>query len=118
MTLRGTIMQTEPVQVSLNTSAVSLLIQGRNDPHNPRIIKVEESGDLFYSGIKPKIRLCGLWLQRAGFVPGNFVSITNPLPGILTLQALKHANLINEANFLTTMAKLDKAIKAVDSPTK
>ena len=40
-----------------------------------RTLKIEEDGDYNRGRIKPKIRLMGQWLERAGFKPGTRVSV-------------------------------------------
>jgi hypothetical protein len=37
--------------------------------------------------IKPKIRLTGRWLERAGFRPGNHVQVTCASPGVIELRS-------------------------------
>jgi type I toxin-antitoxin system toxin SymE len=51
-----------------------------------RTLKIEADGDR-WKGIKPKIRLMGRWLERAGFRPGNRVHITCVAPGIIELSS-------------------------------
>jgi hypothetical protein len=51
-----------------------------------RVLKIEAIGDLWSRGIKPKIRLCGLWLERAGFKPGHKVRVISARRGELTLR--------------------------------
>ena len=41
-----------------------------------RSLAVEASGDFFYRRVRPKIRLSGRWLERAGFRPGSRVTVT------------------------------------------
>jgi hypothetical protein len=41
----------------------------------PRILKVEETGDFYASNVRPRIRLSGRWLERAGFKPGHGVQV-------------------------------------------
>jgi hypothetical protein len=52
----------------------------------PRRLKIEAVGDFAYRRIKPRIRLSGQWLERAGFKPGHRVEITSSQPGELSLQ--------------------------------
>ena len=49
-------------------------------------LKIEAIGDFAGRKIKPRIRLSGHWLERAGFKPGHRVSILMSKPGELTLQ--------------------------------
>jgi hypothetical protein len=51
-----------------------------------RILKIEAIGDFAYRKIKPRIRLSGHWLEKAGFKPGNRVEISSSKPGELSLQ--------------------------------
>jgi hypothetical protein len=51
-----------------------------------RNLKIEAIGDFAYRKIKPRIRLSGLWLERAGFRPGHRVEISSSKPGELSLQ--------------------------------
>ena len=60
-----------------------------------RTLKIEVAGDFWKGGIKPKIRLMGQWLERAGFQPGNRVSVTCLSPGIIELRAAA-ASLLND----------------------
>lgn len=53
-----------------------------------RTLKIEASGDFWKGLIKPKIRLTGHWLERAGFRPGNRVHITYVAPGVIELRSL------------------------------
>lgn len=52
-----------------------------------RTLKIEADGDR-WSGVKPKIRLVGRWLERAGFMPGNHVRVTSIAPGVIELCSL------------------------------
>jgi hypothetical protein len=49
-----------------------------------RTLKIEI--DPWVQPVKPKIRLTGRWLERAGFKPGHRVEIHFPEPGTLTLR--------------------------------
>jgi len=51
-----------------------------------RTLKIEEDGDYWKGGVKPKIRLRGNWLERAGFRPGHRVCVKCVAPGILELR--------------------------------
>jgi len=51
-----------------------------------RSLKIEEAGDFWRGGIKPRILLAGKWLERAGFKPGHRVEILIEQPGTMTLQ--------------------------------
>lgn len=58
-------------------------------PNEPpvRTLKIEADGDFFKGLIKPKIRLVGRWLERAGFSPGNRVHVTCVAPGVIELRS-------------------------------
>jgi hypothetical protein len=51
-----------------------------------RSLKIEAVGDFARCKIKPRIRLTGHWLERAGFKPGHRVEIQSSKTGELTLQ--------------------------------
>jgi hypothetical protein len=53
-----------------------------------RTLKIEATGDFFAGKVKPKIRLCGKWLEQAGFKPGERVELVMTEPGTLTLRAV------------------------------
>ena len=53
-----------------------------------RTLKLEEAGDFWRKKTKPKIRLSGHWLARAGFPPGQRVSVEVVGPGILRLTSV------------------------------
>ncbi len=52
-----------------------------------RVLKIEADGDAWKGLIKPKIRLMGHWLERAGFRPGHHVQVTCVTPGIIELRS-------------------------------
>ena len=52
-----------------------------------RTLKIEEDGDFISGRIKPKIRLMGRWLERAGFKPGTRVSVTCLGSGVIELRS-------------------------------
>ena len=54
-----------------------------------RSLKIEATGDFFKGLVKPKIRVSGRWLERAGFRPGGRVSLKCVAPGIIKLQAVE-----------------------------
>ncbi len=56
-------------------------------PLSQRKLKIEAAGDSWKGRIKPKIRLMGRWLERAGFRPGETVLVTCVAPGILELRS-------------------------------
>jgi hypothetical protein len=56
-----------------------------------RSLKIEAVGDFAYRKIKPRIRLSGHWLEKAGFKPGHRAVIHESSPGELTLQFKERA---------------------------
>ncbi len=58
---------------------------------NQRTLKIEAIGDFYRGKITPRIRLCGYWLGRAGFKPGQRVAIHLLKPGEMTLQLKEEA---------------------------
>ena len=52
-----------------------------------RMLKIEASGDFWKGLIRPKIRIMGRWLERAGFRPGNRVHVTCVAPGVIELRS-------------------------------
>lgn len=60
-----------------------------------RKLKIEADGDFWKGLMKPKIRLMGRWLARAGFQPGNRVHVTCVAPGVIELRSLEVA-MVNE----------------------
>lgn len=57
-------------------------------PPSVRTLRIEADGDFWKGLIKPKIRLTGRWLERAGFKPGNHVRVTHLAPGVMELRSL------------------------------
>jgi hypothetical protein len=54
---------------------------------NARLLKIEEEGDPWKGRAKPKIRLQGKWLERAGFRPGHRVSVSCIADGVIELRS-------------------------------
>jgi hypothetical protein len=52
-----------------------------------RTLKIEADGDGWKGTIKPKIRLTGRWLERAGFKPGSHVHVACIAPGLIELRS-------------------------------
>ena len=50
-----------------------------------RNLKIEATGDFWRGKVRPKIRLTGRWLERAGFTPGHRVTVELTDAGCLTL---------------------------------
>lgn len=61
-----------------------------------RMLKIEEDGGFFRRRTKPKIRLMGHWLERAGFRPGTRVTVTCLAPGVIELRS--DAFMMNEGD--------------------
>jgi hypothetical protein len=59
-----------------------------------RSLKIEAEGDLWKGIIKPKIRLIGRWLERAGFCPGLRVQVRCLAPGVIELRSAQVADVI------------------------
>jgi hypothetical protein len=55
---------------------------------NARTLKIEATGDFWRGKVRPKIRLTGRWLERAGFPPGERVTVEVTGAGCLTLRAV------------------------------
>ena len=56
-----------------------------------RSLQIEAVGDFARGEIKPRIRLHGNWLERAGFKPGHRVEVRLDRPGTMTLSFLELA---------------------------
>src|ERR1035438_4435958 len=52
-----------------------------------RKLKIEADGDPWKGLTKPKIRLTGRWLERAGFSSGSHVHVTCVAPGVIELRS-------------------------------
>ena len=59
-------------------------------PVRRRSLKIEGIGDFAYRKIKPRIRLSGRWLEKAGFKPGHRAVIHESRPGELVLEFKEH----------------------------
>ena len=76
-------------------------MQRTDSPHGAepsisfRTLKIEEHGNAWKGRIKPKIRLLGLWLERAGFKPGTRVHVRCVAPGLIELRS-PDATMLNE----------------------
>ena len=55
----------------------------------PRVrrLKIETEGDFWEGLTKPKIRLTGRWLERAGCSPGQHVHVACVAPGVIELRS-------------------------------
>ena len=58
--------------------------------HNKRTLKIEAVGDFAERKTKPRIRLSGHWLEKAGFKPGHRVAIYVSRVGELTVRFEEH----------------------------
>jgi hypothetical protein len=67
----------------------SMNTQANQIPIKPRSLQIEATGDFWRGNVKPRIRLCGQWLKRAGFDAGCRVEIQLDEPGKLTLQLVR-----------------------------
>jgi Toxin SymE, type I toxin-antitoxin system len=85
--------QSEPA-VQATHGLASKLSDGKGEKAmRPRVLKIEESGDVFRRKVHPKIRLSGRWLERAGFKPGHRVRVEWIESGVLTLRSVETAPL-------------------------
>jgi len=60
------------------------LLDGSSAHASVRTLKIEAEGDSWKGSIRPKIRLMGHWLERAGFSPGHRVHVTCVARGLKT----------------------------------
>jgi hypothetical protein len=56
-----------------------------------RSLKIEKDGDYWKGRTKPKIRLVGRWLEKAGFIPGSRVQVVCIAPGVIELRCAEEA---------------------------
>jgi hypothetical protein len=69
-------------------------VEGPLSPASPggmspsRTLKIEREGDRWRGGFKPKIRIMGRWLERAGFPPEARVQVVHTAPGVIELRVL------------------------------
>jgi Toxin SymE, type I toxin-antitoxin system len=68
----------------------------RQNALTSRTLKIEEDGDHWRGRIKPKIRLRGHWLEKAGFKPGNRVSVNCLAHGVIELRSRAATFTLNE----------------------
>ena len=63
--------------------------QGTESPgiRSARSLKIEAEGNRWKAILKPKIRLMGRWLERAGFKPGSQVQVICVAPGVIELRS-------------------------------
>jgi hypothetical protein len=85
--------------LNLHPASAPIPLAGSNLPRclsmkpvmHPRILKIEETGDFYASTVRPKIRLAGRWLERAGFKPGHRVQVEWVEDGVLSLRFIEIA---------------------------
>lgn len=70
--------------------------QAPEPPPPTRTLQIEAEGDFWKGLTKPKIRLMGRWLERAGFRPGRRVQVTCVALGVIELRSTD-ALMVNEA---------------------
>lgn len=68
------------------------------DRRTHRSLKIEAEGDPWQGGVKPKIRLKGNWLERAGFRPGGRVKVTCVMHGVMELRSDDSSSALNETS--------------------
>jgi hypothetical protein len=68
----------------MNTTSIT---QAGDVAPSIRTLKIEAGGDAWKGTIKPKIRLMGHWLERAGFIPETRVTVRCIAPGVIELRA-------------------------------
>ena len=75
--------------ISTDSTAKGVRMNAASPRLDPAVrrLKIEEDGDFFRGLIKPKIRLMGRWLERAGFRPGTHVCVTCLAPGVIELRS-------------------------------
>ena len=61
-----------------------------------RTLKIEAVGDFAGRRVRPRIRLGGQWLERAGFKPGEHVSVNCVASGIMELHSASTPLALNE----------------------
>jgi hypothetical protein len=66
-------------------------LEGTKPQPPVRTLQIEADGEFWKGLIKPKIRLMGRWLERAGFEPGNRVKVTCVAPGVIELRSFAAA---------------------------
>ena len=70
-----------------------------------RTLKIEAQGDFWQGLTKPKIRLMGRWLERAGFCPGQHVQVLCLAPGVIELRSPDALTITELAQVLSEPAK-------------
>jgi hypothetical protein len=54
----------------------------------PRILTIEKTGDSYAGKVRPRIRLAGRWLEKAGFKPGHRVRVEWIDDGVISLRLI------------------------------
>jgi Toxin SymE, type I toxin-antitoxin system len=54
----------------------------------PRILTIEKTGDAYAGKVRPRIRLAGRWLEKAGFKPGHRVQVEWIDDGVISLRLI------------------------------
>ena len=70
-----------------------------------RTLKIEAQGDFWQGLTKPKIRLMGRWLERAGFCPGHRVQVLCLAPGVIELRSPDSRTITEPPQALSEPAK-------------
>ncbi len=55
----------------------------------PRILRIEKTGDFYAGKVRPRIRLAGRWLEKAGFKPGHRVQVEWIDEGVISLRQIR-----------------------------
>ena len=63
-----------------------VLPQPNSRTSSVRRLKIEAEGDSWKGRMKPKIRLTGRWLERAGFHYGQRVEVKSVADGVIELR--------------------------------
>ena len=81
------ILDQSPLERNGECHKIAIATDGglRESQIESRTLKIEAVGDFFYHRIQPRIRLCGQWLERAGFKPGHRVEIHQLKTGQMVL---------------------------------
>ena len=79
-------MRSLPPAEEVGTDATDSPNPAKADPP-VRSLRIEADGDWWKRRIRPKIRIMGKWLERAGFKPGGRVSLTFVAPGVIELRS-------------------------------
>lgn len=78
-------IETSPTALGLLPGPITIGPSGEKEQPR-RSLQIEAIGDA-WKGVKPRIRIGGQWLERAGFKPGTRVSVTCRETGFIELRA-------------------------------